>query len=187
MYSMLLKKIKSEIIFRKIQVASIIIARRFVRFTKGALRQQGPTQEFRMNNQTRYATTVKTALISATCEDRAKAIFAGFLSKVSQLLAFKRMTYEFLIQIYHISSQMNGRLKQHRLKMQHLDLLFERELFAMKSDAFSNFKKKRNQILIAKYQNIRPEHKAALLQEYFNMCKMVYRIRNATAYSWDIG
>ena len=49
---------------------------------------------------------------------------------------------------------MQNRMKQHKLKNAHLGVLFDRELNAMKQNAFSNYKQKRNQVLVVKLNTI---------------------------------
>ena len=82
---------------------------------------------------------------------------------------------------------MQSRLRQHKLKMIHLDFLFERELNRLRNHAFKNYKKKKYQILTVKLNSVGENHKNALIREYFSMCKMVYRIRCVVAYMWDQG
>ena len=53
--------------------------------------------------------------------------------------------------------------------------------------AFKNFKKKKYQLLTVKLSTIPENFKDALLKEYFNMCKMVYRVRKVVWYMWDQG
>lgn len=69
--------------------------------------------------------------------------------------------------------------------MQHLELLFDKELFQMKSYYFKNYQIKSNQQLTLKLSEIHPCVKAGLLKEYFKMCKMMFRIRSLVTYVWD--
>lgn len=97
------------------------------------------------------------------------------------------MTFDFLHGIYKINAQMQNRLKSHKLKMQHLDLLFERELRDMKVHSFKKVKNKKYKQLTFSLQLVNETKKRALLEQYFNMCKMVYRIRSTVAYYWSQG
>ena len=183
----LFRSLKQEIDDRRIQIASFIIAKRFIRFTKTSLIQQGPTQEFRYRNLIRHSANLEAIASQRVIDRRAKSLLSLFLTKCGQTMHFKITTYDFLSNAYRINGQMQSRLKQHRLKMISLDLMFERELNRMQLHAFSNFKKKKYQALIVKLNLVQSNHKNALLKEYFSMCKMVYRIRCVVAYMWDQG
>ena len=102
-------------------------------------------------------------------------------------MEFKKWTITFLTQIYRINDQMQIRIKQHALKMDHLDLLFERELRNWKVYTYKNFTQGKNQALTLKLSKIKIHQKESLLKEYFNMCKMVYRINSVVAYNWNQG
>ena len=80
---------------------------------------------------------------------------------------------------------MRDRVSAHKLKMELLDVLFERELRNMKVFCFSLALKKRYKALTFNLSAIRPRQKQALLKEYFNMCKTVYVIRSKEAYTWS--
>ena len=71
--------------------------------------------------------------------------------------------------------------------MNHLELLFERELRNMKVFCFSHVKNKKYKDLTFSLQSITELQKKALLEQYFNMCKMIYRIRSTVAYFWSQG
>ena len=79
---------------------------------------------------------------------------------------------------------MSERVSSHKLKMQNLSVLFDNELRNMKVFCFSQALKKKYKTLTFKLSLIQPKHKEALLNEYFEMCKMVYRIRSMVAYTW---
>ena len=57
----------------------------------------------------------------------------------------------------------------------------------MKNYAFSKIKQKKYKTLTFKLLAITEAQKQALLTEYFNMCKMVYRIRSMVAENEDRG
>ena len=69
--------------------------------------------------------------------------------------------------------------------MNHLDILFERELRNMSKSAFNRIKTPKYKAMIKQFQLIQPRNKQAVLKEYFSMCKMVYRIRCTVAYYQD--
>ena len=77
------------------------------------------------------------------------------------------------------------RLTQHRIKLQHLDFIFDRELYEMKAYYYKNYKIKNNKSLIIKLSGIPQKVKETLIREYFKMCKMVFRIRSIVQYTWD--
>ena len=86
--------------------------------------------------------------------------------------------------ITKINAQMHNRLKSHALKLNHLDLLFERELRTMKVYCFKNVKNKKYKALTFSLQAITEAQKKALLKQYFDMCKMLYRIRSVVSYNY---
>lgn len=57
----------------------------------------------------------------------------------------------------------------------------------MKVFCFKKVKNKKYKQLTFSLQAITPAKKHALLEQYFNMCKMVYRIRSTVAYFWNQG
>lgn len=73
-------------------------------------------------------------------ERRAKVQLCAFLSKYAQICSFKLWAYDFAKQMYKIKATMKKRVDSHRLKMEFLDLLFERELRSMKVHCFGKAK-----------------------------------------------
>ena len=65
--------------------------------------------------------------------------------------------------------------------------MFERELQNWKVHTFKNFAPGKNQALTFKLAQIKPQQKEYVLKEYFNLCKMVYRINSIVAYNWNQG
>lgn len=83
---------------------------------------------------------------------------------------------------------MRNRLVSHKLKKDSLDLLFEDELKNMKIYAFKRSKQNKEFMSLAiNLSSIKPEIKETLLKEYFDLYKMVYRIRSMVSYYWEVG
>ena len=83
---------------------------------------------------------------------------------------------------------MQNRLKSHDLKKKALDNFFEAELRNLKIYAFKQSKiNKEFMTLAVNLSTIRDVHKKALINEYFSLYKLVYRIRSIVAYYWDGG
>ena len=81
---------------------------------------------------------------------------------------------------------MQNRLKSHDLKKKALDNFFEAELRNLKIYAFKQSKiNKEFMTLAVNLSTIRDVHKKALINEYFSLYKLVYRIRSIVAYYWD--
>ena len=79
---------------------------------------------------------------------------------------------------------MQSRLLQHRLKFDFLQQTFEQELRNMKIFSFKHTKQKKYKQLALNLAAIESKHKDALLKEYFNLCKMIYRIASLVDYTW---
>ena len=63
-------------------------------------------------------------------------------------------------------------------------MLFEKELRNMKVFCFNlSLKNNYYKTLMFKLSAIKATHKKSLLSEYFNMCKMLYRVRSLVAYT----
>ena len=86
-----------------------------------------------------------------------------------------------------IVNQMQNRLDHHKLQLEFLHTIWERELQHLKNHSMQNRKAKKNINLAVKLSSISENTKNAVLQEYFNMFKMVFRIRSTVAYIWDNG
>ena len=88
-YSKLLHSAQTEVMDRRVQIASFIIAHRFFRYCTSGLRKQGPTQQFRYRNVIRNAVTLQAAAQWRVNERRAKSLLSHFLIKCGQTMQFK--------------------------------------------------------------------------------------------------
>ena len=72
------------------------------------------------------------------------------------------------------------------MKKESLNLIFDQELRNMKIYTFRMGKQNKDYISLAiKLSSIKDKHKNALLKEYFDMYKMIYRIRSMVSYYWE--
>ena len=133
----------------------------------------------------RYALCISVPAHVSPVETQAKRLFADFVTKCGTLMTFKSLTHEFLTGIYRINGQMQARLRSHRLRLEHLDLLFERELAIMRQRHFTRLKTQKRKTLAVNLSLIEEHHKRALISKYFDMCKLVYRIRSLVSQTWD--
>ena len=86
-----------------------------------------------------------------------------------------------------IVNQMQNRLDHHKMQLEFLHIIWDRELQHLKNHSMQNRKAKKNINLAVKLSSISESTKNAVIQEYFNMFKMVFRIRSTVAYIWDNG
>lgn len=82
---------------------------------------------------------------------------------------------------------MQIRLRQHGLKMAHLNILFQRELKNWKVHCYKLSQQGSDKSLTFKFSKIKEEVKQSLLKQYFDMCKMAYRINSIVAFNWAQG
>lgn len=71
--------------------------------------------------------------------------------------------------------------------MNFLHFLWDREILTLKTCLLQQRRKKSSLDLAIKLETIPEGAKSAILKEYFNMYKMLYRIRSTVAYYWDCG
>ena len=146
----------------------------------------GPTLGIRLMNTSGRALTFVTNTVYMTQRKRAKELMTSFIQKCVMIVEFKEWTYDFLTNIYRINGHMQNRLKSHDLKKKALDNFFEAELRNLKIYAFKQSKiNKEFMTLAVNLSTIRDVHKKALINEYFSLYKLVYRIRSIVAYYWD--
>ena len=107
--------------------------------------------------------------------------------RASTLLAVKSGTIGFIKNVTRIYNQLVNRLLQHKLKLDHLHLLFKRERDTMMTTCVDRIKNKKYKKMLSKLQMIDPDQQVMVLQEYFNMCKNVFRIRSTIAYTLQGG
>ena len=71
-----------------------------------------------------------------------KRLIAHFMTSCSRNMEIKKWTYNFFTDVLKeiANRQILGRLKSHRLKLKTLDILFDRELKNLKTQAFSMIK-----------------------------------------------
>ena len=84
---------------------------------------------------------------------------------------------------------MKIRLEQHKLKRAHLDFLFERSLKVWKVHAYESSSEiparaKYYSNLCVKLSNIKAYQKESLLEEYYKMCQMTYRMKAIVFDAW---
>ena len=89
--------------------------------------------------------------------------------------------------IRKIADVMVSRLGAHEQKKQFLLKYFMQEVESMKSGAFKKVKKsKKFKMLHANLSLLKEQHIHAVINEYFKMCKMVYRVACALHSAWNI-
>ena len=76
------------------------------------------------------------------------------------------------------------RQEVHDRKIAQLRLLFAEELKNMKVYCFKRIQLRGYKNLALKLSEINKHHVNAVLEEYFSMCKMIYRIRSIVDYEW---
>ena len=92
----------------------------------------------------------------------------------------------FYTTIRECNFHMQNKISLYRMKLQHLDLLFEREVHNMKVYCYAQFEVDPElKLLCLKLQDITVNKKTALLKEYFNMCKLIFNIRTCVAFALD--
>ena len=72
------------------------------------------------------------------------------------------------------------------MKMESLEMLFDREKQAMTNHCQRKFKIKKNKQLHIKLVTMDDNRRKAVLSEYFDACKMVYRIKATVNYTWNL-
>ena len=84
---------------------------------------------------------------------------------------------------------MQNRIENHKNQLDFLEFLWDRELEILKFYNMQPTRKgqKNNLALAVKLSSIENRVKKAVIREYFNMFKMLYRIRSIVAYCWDNG
>ena len=117
---------------RKLDLAKIMIAIRMMQNWRRVVERKGLTFRFRLTNEVRYTLSTGASAYSVNVNHRSKRVLTEFLEKSGAFMIFKSCTYEFLEQIYKINAQMQSRLLSHRLRMEHLGSMFERELHILK-------------------------------------------------------
>lgn len=89
--------------------------------------------------------------------------------------------------IRKIAEVMVARLSAHEQKKEFLLKYFMQEVECMKSGAFKKVKKsKKFKMLHANLSLLKEQHIHAVINEYFKMCKMVYRVACALHSTWNI-
>ena len=76
-------------------------------------------------------------------------------------------------------------LEIHGMKMYHLRYLFEREKTAMLNVCQKRAKQKKFKKLYVQIAQFTEEKVNCILQEYFNLCLLVYRIKSTVNYVWS--
>ena len=117
-------------------------------------------------------------------EARAKVIMAAFCQKVNQTLQYKKCAHSFIKSMYMIIRNFKHRKRIHALKMSLLRQLFEREKQAMMFSCQKKAKIKKFKNLYVKMAQLTDHKVEAVLNEYFLVCKMIYRIKAAINYVW---
>ena len=72
------------------------------------------------------------------------------------------------------------------MKMDSLSMLFERERTAMSNALLLKLKVKKHKQLYTKLAMIDDNRRNAVLSEYFNACKMAFRIKATVNYVWNM-
>ena len=124
-------------------MAKIMIAIRMIRHLRRIVERKGLTFRIRLTNETRYALSTGATASSVNITHRSKKVLTEFLEKSGAFMIFKSCTHEFLEQIYKINAQMHSRLLSHRLRMEHLNSMFERELHILKQHFYKSLKSKK--------------------------------------------
>ena len=139
---------------RQNRLEQIAVTLKLVRQQYTRLSLLAPTFEIRLKNRIRQTLQWNTVANHDNTSLRAKQVLSSFVAKAGQLMDFKFWTYDFLHGIYKINGQMQDRLQSHRLKMNHLDLLWERELRNMKVSAFNRLPSKKYKKMLLDLQCI---------------------------------
>ena len=72
------------------------------------------------------------------------------------------------------------------MKMDSLAMLFDREKQAMTNHCQRKYKIKKNKHLHIKLATMDDNKRKVVLSEYFDACKMVYRIKATVNYTWNL-
>lgn len=170
---------------RRLKIAIVVLSQRVKNFLKFRLSFKGKTAEKRLRLETKSTFNFSTQFTYEAIQERAKETMASFLQKCNQVFQFKLQCYDFIKHIVSINTRISERLEQNILKMQHLNFLFERELHDMKVYYYKNYRAKSNQKLTVKLSAIPLHAKQALLDEYFKMCRLMFKIRSYVNFTWD--
>jgi hypothetical protein len=118
---------------------------------------------------------------------RAQGTLYEFLIASAGVEEFRSSAVNFLHQIKKISSAMHTRLHTHDAKKTFLKEFFMREVERMKIGSLKKAKKqKKYKMLHANLSLLKENQIIAVLEEYFKMCKMVYRTISVLHYTWGL-
>lgn len=180
--SKLLENFKHIVLERKLSFAKYLVAISMVKRLTIFLRKRGLSYEDRMRKDVKYVMTSMVQNRFDVTKLRAKKILSKFMASCQRNMTFKLMLNQFLNGIYHIQNQVKSRFEQHKLKKAFLDQMYDSEIRNMKVFSFKHTKQKKFKTLALKLSEVTRAQKEALLDEYFNLCKIVYRIRSVVSY-----
>ena len=100
------------------------------------LRKKGANFQIRLAREVKNTLNFKINTTRDVIEDRAKVNLVKFLMKCRLVMEFKSCNEYFLNKIYKINAQMNHTVTSYRLKLQYLDVFYEREFHCMKVISF---------------------------------------------------
>ena len=97
---------------------------RIIKNWQKKMQKKGPTKEARQRNTVKYCLQIGYLVNRDKNWDQSKMLLTEFALKTTQIMSMKQRSQEFHDCVSKISNVMCNRLVQHRLKQEHLEILF---------------------------------------------------------------
>ena len=118
---------------------------------------------------------------------RAYATLHEFMEASAGIDQLRSSGVNFVCQIRKISAAMHSRLDSHVFRRAFLKQYFMKEVESMTNGALKKARKhKKFKMLHANLALLKEKHINAILDEYFKMCKIVYRTISTIHYTWRL-
>ena len=161
---------------------SLKVARLWRRTIKN---QVGETYQIRNSRRIRQALVASTVMNKDNIEQKAGKMMILFLHKAFMVKESINASRSFFKHIDMIALRWKNRTRIIKQRIEILTFLFDREVEAMKRACVQNLKAKKYKKMNIMLHQITPYQRKGVLQEYFKVCKYVFRLKMAVSLFWS--
>ena len=182
MYAKFRERVAQEAVFQRQVTAAELIQKEY----RSILQKRGENPDDRSIKKFRNSLNAHNQATRDIIIERAQRVMSYYLLKANQFFQFRKEWKHTHNMICAIQNRFRVRKQILSLKMQSLIDQFDRERAAMSSYCYKKVKNKKNKALYTQLACLDDNRRDAVLSEYMEACKMVYRIKATLNYTWKV-